>query len=774
MRITKIKIRSFGALLDREFDLAPGANVIEGENESGKTSLAAFVKFALYGLDGKKGFPTEKDRYINRQTRVADGAMEFTHEGKAYRIERSVGDSRRETKSLIDLDTLSPVKFSGEIGEYLFGVPESVFVNTAFIRQSAGNAVDSGEIKNAVANILSSADEKISVEKVLKKLDAARTKLKHKNSVGGSLRELDRQITAEEAELAESRTRHSAVIEATGDLAAKREAIEKLVAENERFSLTLQLYDDMRAIERRAKLEGALGEARALKARLDESAAALPAPSLRADAAAARARIAGAETAVADARAELESVGEAKAPRFTASECEADRAGAAKLEGEARSKKSAAIVMLIVGAAALAAGVGLFALKIGPAAAWIAAAIVGAALALIGIVPMGAAAKARKTLGKIYDRWGVGDSAALAEAMERERDAAARESARAREAERAKERLSKAQSVLESARSGAMALYRDAFGGDGTVTGGKDGEEIDGGAAHGADVDGTRCENALDEIERRVTEAEAAHAAIDAEYRVKVGECRAMDDGLRGVDFSAIDERREKHENSDEWKNAAALDEAGLTDAKTRLRFNSEKIRALESRCEELKRTAYTTPGRTPAQIGERLSALRRERDEGELRFEALELAMATVEGCGESIRRDLVPGIVARASEAFAETTAGRHDRLVLDGEDFTLRTSGEDGAYEAELLSAGGADAAYVCLRRALIPALYRREAPPAIYDESFSAIDEKRAERLISLIAAEDGQSLIFTCRASDAERAAARLAPAVNVIRMGAHG
>ena len=126
MRITKIKIGSFGALVDREFEFAPGANLIEGANESGKTSLAAFVKFALYGLDGKKGSPTEKDRYINRSTGRAEGAMEFTHEGRSYRVERSVGDGTRETKRLIDLETLTAVKFACEIGEYLFGVPESV------------------------------------------------------------------------------------------------------------------------------------------------------------------------------------------------------------------------------------------------------------------------------------------------------------------------------------------------------------------------------------------------------------------------------------------------------------------------------------------------------------------------------------------------------------------------------------------------------------------------------------------------------------------------
>ena len=755
MKITNIKIRSFGVLVDREFDFAPTTNLIEGANESGKTSLAAFVKFALYGLDGKKGFPTEKDRYINRATGRADGVMEFTHEGKAYRIERCVGDGVRETKRLIDLETLTPVKFAGEIGEYLFGVPESVFVNTAFIRQSSGSAVDSEEIKNAVANILSSADEKISVEKVTKKLDAARTKLKHKNTVGGRLREIEREIADARGELEASRRSHAAVISATGDLAEKRAEVDRLAAENESYSLTLRLYDDMRALERRAKLQTALGEANAMKARLDESAASLPPQTLRGDAANARAAIASAEKALADAKAEQGALGEARQARFSPEQCAADRTDAATHEAAARSKRRVGLLMLFFGFTVLLATVGTyFLIPHGSLAIKAGLAVFGAAALAAGIVLLAQSSAAKKKLGDVLSRWGVSDVEELEDEIEKAREAVAEQNALERERERVNERVAKASDVLEAAKKTAVSLYAANYG------------EPDGEGANGE----LSPEAALDEIERRIAEAEAAHAAIDAEYRTKVGECRAMDENLGGVDFAGIEERREKYEGGDDWKIAASLDAAGRADVETKYRFNAEKIRALEKQCEDLKRLAYTTPGRTPAEIEERLSALEREKAEGELRLAGLELALETVENCGESLRRDLIPGIVSRASEAFAETTAMRHDRLALDGETFTLRTSGEDGAYEAELLSTGGADAAYVCLRRALTPALYRREAPPAIYDESFSAIDEDRAIKLIRLIAADDGQSFIFTCRRAEAERVGRELAPAVNVIRM----
>lgn len=751
MKITKIIIRSFGALIDREFTFSPEANLIEGANESGKTSLAVFIKFALYGLDAKKGSPTEKERYINRSTGKADGIMEFTHEGGSFRIERSVGNGVREKCELIDLETLTPVRYSGEIGEYLFGVPESVFLNTVFIRQSTGSAVDGVELKNAAANILSSGDEKISVEKALRKLDSERAKLKHKNSVGGRLRELEREMSEAEAELEDSRRSHAAVIAANAELREKQTAIEKAQDESDRIGLVLQLYDDMRAVERRSKLEAALIEAKALKARLDESASSLPAPDLLAKTAEIRARIKSAESVLERLKAQQRELGEKTTEPHTTDELVSVPAEAAALEASQKAKKTSGLIALFVGAAAIiAAACGYFFAFVSLGVPTIAVlGVLGVSLTVAGAALIGASAASRKKLNAVCERWGVSDTDELLDAIEEKRRAAQRESERERERERTSEQIEAAEKELEEAKESAIALYKANIGGDtGEMT----------------------SEEALELIEKRIAEANEAHSRIEALYRTKFGECKAMNEELRAIDFSAVDERREKYEGGNEWKSAAALDPEGRTALEKKRKFYSEKIRALETQCEQLKRIAYSSPGKTPAEIEEKLSALKREFDAGSLRLESLELAMETLERCGEDLRRDLIPGVVARASGDFAATTSGRHDRLVIDSDDFALRASGEDGVFEAALLSAGGADAAYICLRRALIPALYRREAPPAIYDESFAAIDEERASRLIALIAADDGQSLIFTCRASDAARAAALLPGSVKVIRM----
>ena len=51
MVIEKIIIKSFGLINDMTLEFSDKVNVIEGQNESGKSTIAAFIKYMLYGFD---------------------------------------------------------------------------------------------------------------------------------------------------------------------------------------------------------------------------------------------------------------------------------------------------------------------------------------------------------------------------------------------------------------------------------------------------------------------------------------------------------------------------------------------------------------------------------------------------------------------------------------------------------------------------------------------------------------------------------------------------
>ena len=54
MIIRKINITSFGTLSDFSAELSDGLNIISGENESGKSTILAFIRFVLYGLPSRR------------------------------------------------------------------------------------------------------------------------------------------------------------------------------------------------------------------------------------------------------------------------------------------------------------------------------------------------------------------------------------------------------------------------------------------------------------------------------------------------------------------------------------------------------------------------------------------------------------------------------------------------------------------------------------------------------------------------------------------------
>ncbi|MBO7740060.1 MAG: AAA family ATPase, partial [Clostridia bacterium] len=200
MFIEKIAIESFGSLSSVSYDLTSGVNILRGNNESGKSTIAAFIKFIFYGLSGKlpDQSMTEKTRYTNWDHGISGGYLVVNENGKRYRIERRVTPAAKavgkEKIKIVDLESGAEVLKGVSPGEHFFGVTEEVFSQSAFSAQGSGSLVDAEKMNNAIDNILFSGDESVSVKTALKKLDEARVFLLHKNKKGGKLYAMDLEI----------------------------------------------------------------------------------------------------------------------------------------------------------------------------------------------------------------------------------------------------------------------------------------------------------------------------------------------------------------------------------------------------------------------------------------------------------------------------------------------------------------------------------------------------------------------------------------------------
>lgn len=74
MQYLSVQARAFGALRDRELELAPGLNVIHGSNEAGKSTWHAALYLALCGARRGRGRGRERERQILERYRPRIGS----------------------------------------------------------------------------------------------------------------------------------------------------------------------------------------------------------------------------------------------------------------------------------------------------------------------------------------------------------------------------------------------------------------------------------------------------------------------------------------------------------------------------------------------------------------------------------------------------------------------------------------------------------------------------------------------------------------------------
>ncbi len=230
MFIESLDISDFGFFSKVRINLTDGLNLLQGNNESGKSTVADFIRFIFYGFQGKP----DREKHIKLTSKNASGSLILNCGDKRYRIERHVNGAK-DTSCIYDVETGSQC-FKGEIpGEAFFGLSEQLFDSTVFIGQKSGNKIDGKQTAEAVDNLLFAADENVNVKKALKKLDEARIELLHKNEKGGKIHELSSELTRLRLALSEASSQNAEIISLRGSIDLLQLRAETARAEAERL-----------------------------------------------------------------------------------------------------------------------------------------------------------------------------------------------------------------------------------------------------------------------------------------------------------------------------------------------------------------------------------------------------------------------------------------------------------------------------------------------------------------------------------------------------------
>ncbi|MBR5126950.1 MAG: AAA family ATPase, partial [Roseburia sp.] len=134
MQIKEAKIFNFGKLQNATFRFSEGVNVIYGENERGKSTLHAFLKGMLFGMEKGRGRAATGDAYSRYEPWHApafySGALRFEVEGRPFYLERNFYSKEKSEYLRNEADGEELSVAYGDLDVLLGGIGREEFGNT--------------------------------------------------------------------------------------------------------------------------------------------------------------------------------------------------------------------------------------------------------------------------------------------------------------------------------------------------------------------------------------------------------------------------------------------------------------------------------------------------------------------------------------------------------------------------------------------------------------------------------------------------------------------
>ncbi len=731
MKIRSVSIQSFGKLKDRDFTFSDGINIITGENESGKSTLARFVRFMLYGYTSPRSTSlAENDKKRNSPWDGSPSHGEMTVEaddGSVYTLLREQG--ARASFSATDASGV-PVFKGVPAGEALFGLSADTFDKTAFIGSGDVLFDDAAALSGAIKNMVFSADSAVDSEAALKRLETLRRSILGKTERTGKLAEAREELAELKARENALREVHRELLGADAALDRVKENIEENRVRMEALEKEKANAEAYRAFVLLEKIKDAEKKKTGAREISENAHLAVDFDGFVPD----RAFLTEMNRAVLTLSASADAVGAAQ--KTLADAEQTLRAGYADLRQmkfndlleqtgktseeivrsmEALRKKHKSLKRLTV----------LFA-------------------CLIVTLPVAIftglrAVRLKKELEKLASGFGC------ASLEELEKYLAGYPASSALVAQ-AKKRRDEAQMALEQAevrRGEEASALSDMLDRTGCGMSYSDTSAL--------------CEKATEHIRA----LDAALERVENAERV-LADCTAQYDGL-----CANAPEREILE-----KQAACYDRTlPLREEEKLLRefdFYKRAGEGLVARERELEKKAAVLTGsmEKPDELAAKLSHLEKEIERMEKEHAALGMACEALEKAHEEMRGNVSPILTRGASELFERLTDGKYTGLYVDNE-LSLSFLEKNGAEyrSAEYLSAGALDAAYLALRLTLAEYLYK-EKPVFLFDDAFVHLDDVRYGRVCELlnVLGKTYQILIFTCGTREEAR------PGGNIIHL----
>ena len=181
MEITQLHLKHFGKFTDYRLDLHAGINIISGGNETGKSTLHAFIRAMLYGVTRNRSKSLDEYQLREPWENPAHfaGSMKLLYEGKIYRIDRNFHRREESVEVVCETDGTQAQDSELAIRYFTGGLSEADFDNTVFIRQAQpqAGAQLSASLRDCLVNGEADADDAPDVSAAQEYLKKKRKKI---------------------------------------------------------------------------------------------------------------------------------------------------------------------------------------------------------------------------------------------------------------------------------------------------------------------------------------------------------------------------------------------------------------------------------------------------------------------------------------------------------------------------------------------------------------------------------------------------------------------
>ena len=704
MYIESLQITSFAGIMGYELSLSDGVNIVRGDNEAGKSTVAEFIRYVLYGFNGK----SDRERYLGFSSNAVAGSIVIRDGDKRYRIERKTVGTK-DTVEVYDLETGSTC-YDGKVpGEVFFGMPSGLFASTAFVGQTGGSRINGKDTSELLDNLLFAADEGVNVKKALKRLDDERVALLYKNKKGGKIYELENELSQLDTRAEKARNDGKELLSIENKLKDNDSTLERDRVIRDKFASSIEDYQLSKSRESKERLKqlednyqdatDALAEHKAKYTRKNFFPDASYLQSLR-DCAS---EVANCDTRIENVEKRLDNLNR---------EMEKDRRvreEALRINNEKKKKVAskrgvvAALGVVCLVLLVLSAALTAWMFISGSKGAGIALGILAFACLSGMIGSFSLVKKLSDTVRELETEALVHDDGYEAKLDVIRGDLDEHKSERAR--------YSKALNDLCARWD--IKYSRAVL---------------------------TEMVEVINTANRLETEAE--HARIAYVQRKSEAEERRP--------YEPIDDGRELNVPSD----------FDYRDADRKLKLAEESIRLKEGIKHnlELRRAELSVTSEHPYDVDELIKSAKCKKAALNERLTAFSLAYSMIETASDNMRRSVSPRLSRGASEKMASLTDGKYDEIGVDGEfSLTFRPKiGEGRVTKGEgFMSAGTSDITYVSLRLSLSELISGGKKIPTVFDESFSRLDDTRLTNMLKLLSNENAQVIVLTSNGREVE-------------------